>query len=117
MPVGTYLAAKYGYAPERVDAARAQVLRVLALLGRKLAASEAGGQAYLMGSNLSALDIQAATLVGLFAPLPPEQCAMLEPVRHAFNTLDPALRAAVPASLLRHRDIMLARHLRVPLLV
>jgi hypothetical protein len=39
---------------------------------------------------------------------------MLAPVRHAFETLDPAVREGVPAALVRHRDLMYQRHLALP---
>jgi hypothetical protein len=39
---------------------------------------------------------------------------MVPPVRRAFETLDADVRAAVPASLRAHRDLMFARHLPLP---
>jgi glutathione S-transferase len=113
-PVAAYLASKYGYAPDRVARARARAIAVLNLLARTL---DGHGGTYLLGHQPTALDVYAAVTLGAIAPLPPEQCDMLAPIRHAFETLDPALRAAVAPSLLRHRDMMYARHLRVPLRV
>ena len=40
---------------------------------------------------------------------------MPEPVRHAFEVLDKAVRDAVPTSLLRHRDRKYERHLPLPI--
>ncbi|MES1166263.1 MAG: hypothetical protein ABUR63_10920 [Verrucomicrobiota bacterium] len=113
-PVAAYLAPKYGYAADRVPAARARAVRVLNLLGRTLADSEAAGHAYMLGPTPTALDVYAATALGVIAPLPHEMCPMPDVVRHAFATLDADVRAAVPAALLRHRDLMYARHLRLP---
>ncbi|MFL5308565.1 MAG: hypothetical protein ACJ8F1_25355 [Polyangia bacterium] len=113
-PVAAYLAPKYGYAAERVPAARARAIRVLNLLARTLADSQAAGYVYMLGPTLTALDVYAATVLGVIAPLPHEQCPMPDVLRHAIATLDPDVRAAVPASLLHHRDLMYARHLRVP---
>ncbi|HVT07070.1 MAG TPA: hypothetical protein VHO67_06415 [Polyangia bacterium] len=113
-PVAAYLAPKYGYAADRVPAARARAIRVLNLLARTLADSEAAGYAYLLGPAPTALDVYAATSLGVIQPLPPEMCPMADVLRHAVATLDADVRAAVPASLLRHRDLMYARHLRVP---
>ena len=113
-PVAAYLAPKYGYAADRVPAARARAIRVLNLLARTLADSEAAGHAYMLGPALTALDVYAATVLGVIAPLPHQMCPMPDVLRHAIATLDPDVRAAVPASLLRHRDLMYARHLRVP---
>ncbi len=113
-PVAAYLAPKYGYAPERAADARARAIAVLGLLARTL---DGHGGTYLLGHRPTALDVCAAVTLGTIAPLPPDQCDMLAPVRHAFETLDPAVRAAVPVPLLRHRDMMYARHLRLPVRV
>jgi glutathione S-transferase len=115
--VAAYLAPKYGYAPERVPAARARAVSVLDLLARTLARSDAAGHPYMLGGAPTALDVYAATALGVIAPLPPEMCPIPAVIRHALETLDPEVRAAVPASLLRHRDMMYARHLAVPLRV
>lgn len=112
--VAAYLAPKYGYAADRVPAARARAIRVLKLLARTLADSQAAGHLYMLGATLTALDVYAATVLGVIAPLPHELCPMPDVLRHAIATLDPDVRAAVPASLLRHRDLMYARHLRRP---
>ncbi len=113
-PVAAFLAPKYGYAPDRADGARARAIAVLGLLARTL---ESHGGTYMLGHRPTALDVYTAVTLGVIAPLPPEQCDMLAPVRHAFETLDSAVRAAVPATLLRHRDMMYARHLRLPVQV
>ncbi|MES1165358.1 MAG: hypothetical protein ABUR63_06370 [Verrucomicrobiota bacterium] len=113
-PVAAYLAPKYGYAADRVPGARARAIRVLSLLARTLADSQAAGHPYMLGSAPTALDVYAATALGVIAPLPHDVCPMPDVVRHAVATLDADVRAAVPASLVRHRDLMYARHLRVP---
>ena len=112
--MAAYLAPKYGYAAERVPAARARAIRVLKLLARTLADSQAAGYVYMLGPTLTALDVYAATVLGVIAPLPHELCPMPDVLRHAIATLDPDVRAAVSASLLHHRDLMYARHLRLP---
>ncbi|HEY4186048.1 MAG TPA: hypothetical protein VGP07_13320 [Polyangia bacterium] len=109
VPAARYLAAKYGYAPERVAPARERLGQVLDALGARLA----DGRRYLLGT-LTALDIYAAVAMGVFAPLPEEQCPMAPPFRQAFSTLDDELRAAVPAALLAHRDFIYDRHLVLP---
>jgi glutathione S-transferase len=111
LPVATYLAPKYGYAPERVEPARAQAIAVLKVLTGTL---EGHGGTYMLGHALTALDVYAAVVLGVIVPLPHEVCPMPAALRHAFGTLDPAVRSAVSPSLLRHRDMMYARHLRTP---
>ncbi len=113
-PVAAYLAPKYGYAPDRVVAARARAIRVLNLLARTLSGSAAAGHPYMLGPAPTALDVYAATVLGVILPLPHDTCPMPDVVRHAIATVDAGVRAAVPASLLAHRDLMYARHLRLP---
>jgi len=111
LPVATYLAPKYGYAPDRAEAARARAIAVLDQLARTL---EGHGGPYMLGPALTALDVYAGVTVGILVPLPHEVCPMPAVLRHAFGTLDGAVRAAVSPALLRHRDMMYARHLRTP---
>src|SRR5205085_491188 len=66
-------------------------------------------------SLLPAVDIYSATFMTLFRPLPPEHCAMDAASRAAMETRDPATDAALDPVLLRHRDMMYAEHLELPL--
>jgi glutathione S-transferase len=115
--VAEYLAPRYGYAPERVDAARARARAVLGLFDRLLAESRARGHEYLLGPAPTALDLHCAVGLGVVIPLPEEECPMPAPVRHAFETLDEEVRAGVTGALLAHRALMYARHLVLPVRV
>jgi hypothetical protein len=111
--VAAYLAPRYGYAPELVPAARARALAVLAQLTR---VRDEPRDEYLLGPAPSALDVYAAVALGVVAPLPPEDCPMPAPVRHAFETVDAEVRAAVTPALLAHRALMYERrHLARPM--
>lgn len=110
--VSGYLAKKYGYDPERVDAVEARVHDLLRMFAARLHASNSG---YLLGDSLTAADIHLAASVALFSPLPPEQCAMLPPFRDAYAWMDDATRAALDPILLQHRDRIYADHLELPL--
>jgi hypothetical protein len=112
--VADSLAGKYGYAPERAAPARQRAVDVLECLGRTLESSQARGFDYYLGEAPSALDVYSAAGVGPIVPLPHEVCPMLAPVRHAFGAVAGMLRAAVPASIIRHRDLMYERHLPLP---
>jgi glutathione S-transferase len=112
--VADYLAPRYGYAQERVSAARGRVLRVLALLDRTLAESHARGHAYLLGAEPTALDVHCAVGLAPIIPMTEAECPMPPPVRRAFETLDEDVRAAVSSALLAHRALMFARHLVLP---
>jgi glutathione S-transferase len=113
-PVADYLAPRYGYAPERADAARARAIAVLGLLDRALAESRARGHEYLLGAAPTAVDIHCAAVLAPIVPMPEAECPMPPPVRRAFETLDEEVRDAVSDALLAHRALMFARHLVVP---
>ncbi|MDB4980430.1 MAG: hypothetical protein JWM82_1182 [Myxococcales bacterium] len=114
LPLAHYLGPKYGYAPDRAAAAKARVLSTLRLFGRLADDARTRGDGYLLGEAPTALDVYAATTLGMIAPLAHDLCPMVAPVRHAIETLDADVRAAVPASLLAHRDLMFERHLPLP---
>jgi glutathione S-transferase len=112
--VAEYLAPRYGYAPERVGAARTRALGVLAALDRALAESRARGHEYLLGPDPTALDIHCAVTLAVLAPMPDAECPMPAVVRRAFDTLDDEVRAAASSALRAHRAMMYARHLVLP---
>ncbi len=113
-PVAEYLAPRYGYAPERVAAARARAVGTLRLLDGVLAESRARGDDYFLGPAPTALDLHAAVGLAPIWPLPEEECPMPAPVRHAFETLDDEVKEAVSPALLAHRALMFSRHLVLP---
>ena len=111
-----YLAPKYGYTPERAEAAKVHVLSLPRRFGDLAQASRARGHQYLLGEHLTALDIYAATAVGVLALLPEEQCLGLPAaLRRAFETGAPDVTAAVPVVLREHRDLVYQRHLGLPI--
>jgi glutathione S-transferase len=108
-----YLGAKYGYAPERIEPARARATSVLDQLGHRLA----DGRRYLLGDSLTGVDVAAAAAMGVVTPLPEELCPMLPAFRAAYESLDPKFRAAAPPSLTAHRDFVYRTHLRLPVVL
>ena len=116
LPVASYLATKYGYAPERMPAARRRIAEVLGLLDATLAQSRAAGHEHLLGERLSALDIYAATFLTPVVGTPEEDCpAMLPAVRPAFAYVKEQIGAEVPATLVAHRAGMFRQHLPWPI--
>jgi glutathione S-transferase len=113
-PVGEYLAPRYGYAPERADEARARSIAVLRLLDRVLGESRARGHDYFLGAAPTALDVHAAVVLAPILPMPEAECPMPPPVRHAFETIDRDVKAAVSPALVEHRAMMFSRHLVLP---
>jgi glutathione S-transferase len=113
-PVAEYLGPRYGYAPDRVPAARARAVGTLRLLDAVLAESRGRGDGYFLGPSPTALDLHAAVALATIRPMPEAECPMLPPVRHAFETLDQEVQEAVSPALLEHRAQMFSRHLVVP---
>jgi glutathione S-transferase len=106
--VGQYLAARYGFVPERIPLARSRVSEGLALLADAL-----GGKPYFFGERLTALDIYSAAAINILDPLPEEQCSIMPPIRQAFESMKSQL--AVPPALIAHRARMYERHLELPI--
>jgi len=108
--VAQYLAPKYGYAPERVDAAAARVWSLFERFAQLL-----DGKTYAFGGALTALDLYIATAIAPFAPMSEALCPDTHPiVRHAFATAMPELSKAVPPVLVAHRDRIYEKHLELP---
>ena len=108
--IAQYLAPKYGYAPDRVDAARARVRSLFDRFARLLE-----GKTYALGGALTALDLYVATAIAPLAPMSEELCPDTHPVvRHAFATASPDLSNAIPPILAFHRDRIYAKHLELP---
>jgi glutathione S-transferase len=105
---------KYGYRPADAAAAPRRAADVLRQLDACLARSRAAGGRYLLGRELSALDVYWATFSNLLEPLPPEQLPMPDMFRVMFTATDPQIRAALSPALLAHRDFVFAEHLRLP---
>jgi glutathione S-transferase len=114
-PVAKYLGKKYGYSAEAGVAAAPRVVQLLNMLGTRLKAQKEKGSRYYVGNSLTAVDVYSATVMGLFRPLPQEQCELSASIRAALETRDPQTDAALDPILLGHRDMMYAEHLELPL--
>jgi len=88
---------------------------LLGLLATRLGSQHAAGSRYYVGDALTAVDVYAATVMAMFRPLPPGQCAMDASTRAAFETRDAETDAALDPVLLEHRDMMYSKHLELPL--
>ena len=106
---------KYLYTHERGAAAKAKVIEVLNLLAAQLAAQHQRGRRYLIGTQLSALDIYFSTFYALIEPLPPALCPMASDYRPAYTNQDEDIAAAVTPALAAHRDFIYTEHLVTPI--
>jgi glutathione S-transferase len=113
-PMARFLGPKYGYTEEDAAEAPGRVVEVLKLLRDRLYGQRAAGHRYLMGDQLSALDIYWATFCNLLAPLPPEKLPMPEPLRPIFTATDGDVKALLEGGLLEHRDFVYEEHLVLP---
>jgi hypothetical protein len=116
LPVGQYLARRYGYSPDAVALGRARIERQLHALRDRLRAQQALGHAYLGGARVAALDVYLATFLTPLSDITPEDCPQLEPVlRQAFAAAREAFGSLVPAELWAHRTRVFERHLGWPI--
>jgi glutathione S-transferase len=118
VPVAQYLAGKYSYAPARIPAALARLREILALFDAELARSRAAGHRYLLGAQLTAVDIYLATFLTYTLPLADADCPQLLPrVRPAFAYLVEQIGAHVPPALIAHRKHLFETHLPWPIVL
>ena len=116
LSVAQYLAPRYCYAPEHAARARARAVAILAFFDRLLAESRSAGHAYLLGDELSALDLYLATFLTPFVGVTVEECpAMAPPVRPAFQHLAEVIGADLPPALVEHRRKIYREHLPWPI--
>lgn len=114
-PVAKYLAGKYGYRADAGASHRRRVTDLLGMLAGALHSQRKRGSRFYIGETLSAVDIYSATCMALFDPLPPDRCAMSEPIRAAFAHLDEVTAKALDPILLEHRDLLYQEYLETPL--
>lgn len=113
--MGQYLGAKYGYTPERAEAAPARIMKILQALGDLLKSQQQKGRRYFIGSDLTALDIYWATFAALIEPLPPHLCPMADVFRNLYRNTNAAVQAAVSPIVMEHRDFIYNEHLELPI--
>jgi glutathione S-transferase len=108
------LAVKYGYDPALVDGARARVAEILRALSACIERQRSSGSRYLIGNQLSALDIYWATFCAIINPLPDDLCPMAPEFRRAYTNHDPVIAAATSPLLYEHRDFIYHEYLELP---
>ncbi len=109
------LAWKYGYDPSAVPAAARRVGDLLRLFTARLREQHAAGRDYLVGDQLSAVDIYWSTFAAMLKPLPPEQCAMPDWMRPMYDLTNTPDAPRVDPILLAHRDFIYGKHLQLPM--
>jgi hypothetical protein len=105
----------YGVTPETIARAPLRMISIMNGLSRQLHQQKAAGSEYLIGKQLSACDIHWAALSLFVSPLPPNECAMPDFMRHNYSDLTFEMAAALDPILLSHRDMIYQRHIGLPL--
>jgi glutathione S-transferase len=106
---------QYRYSRAAADAAVPRVVSLLRLLSEQLRKQRDKGHEYLMGPQLTALDIYWAAMAALVAPLPHELCPMPPALRPSYTVTEGPLFDALDPELLAHRDRVYERHLELPI--
>lgn len=111
------LGAKYGYSDHTGRSAGARVCEILDLLTQQLRRQHAAGHPYLMGPELSAVDLYWACFSQFLEPYPEDLSPMdhWPGLREGYTLHDPLVRQALAPELLAHRDLVYHEHLELPL--
>ena len=92
-----------------------RILVELGLLSQRLRSQQAQGRAYLMGAQLTALDIYWAAMAALLDPLPPALCKLPEGLRKSYTATQPEIVDALDPALIELRDTVYERFLELPI--
>ena len=111
----TALGEKYCYGPEAAAAAPHRCAEILRHLAARLERQKARGSDYLVGDDLTAVDLYWACAATLIRPLPHEDCPMPDLIREVYTNTDPVIEAAADPILLKHRDRIYERYLELPI--
>ena len=96
----------YGYSPSAAVAAAQRSIDILRLLSARIEAQQAAGKRYLVGDQLSAVDLYWAVFANIVDPLPHELCPMSDDFRAMYGNSPQAVRAMASPALLAHRDFV-----------
>ncbi|MGR8946467.1 MAG: hypothetical protein ACU84Q_00365 [Gammaproteobacteria bacterium] len=110
-----FLGEKYGYSPEAADRAGHEIAEILGVLNEQLANQKALGSQFLIGHQLSALDIYWAASCGLLAPMEEARCPMYDGFRGPYGNDHPAIEKALSDELIAHRDFIYQQYLELPI--
>lgn len=103
------LAGKYGFYPADVANAKSRAISILSLLDDRLSNNR-----YLLGSELSAVDVYWATFANMLTPLPEDLLPAARMIRSVYNNRDPDLGTAMTQRLRDHQRQVYEQHLELP---
>ena len=108
----------YHYSVAEAASAPANIIAILQRLSRQLQSQKEAGSRYLVGEQLSALDIYWACFSQMLDPLPSEVNPMPEYLYKVWGLTATAIQAAgyeIDPALLEHRDYIFPNYLQWPL--
>jgi hypothetical protein len=111
------MARKYSYSTDTARTASQRVIEILKGLSELFAQQKNLGRNFLIGNQLSALDIMWATFAALVKPLPEELCPLPPGLRASFTNDDPTINEAASPLLMEHRDFIYRQYLELPLIL
>jgi hypothetical protein len=110
-----FLGQKYGYTPAGAEKAALHIIDIVNTFADQITRQRAAGKRYLIGDQLSALDIYWAACCAILDPMPTERCPMADAFRGgAYGNSDPRIEKALIPALREHRDFIYDTHLEMP---
>ena len=106
---------KYGYSPTAADAAVDRTRVIIDSFAERLRRQHDNGSRFLIGDDLTALDIYWATFTALLVPLPEEVCPMPEWMRPMYDLRNHPSNIAIDPLLLKHRNFIYDEFLPQPM--
>jgi len=113
----SFLGSKYGYDENKLQTHSSRIVGILASMSAQLARQRALDRHYLIGEQLSALDIYWATTCGFLDPMPEDRCPMSTDFRqpHFYGSVNSDISNALTSELRAHRDFIYEEHLQLPI--
>ena len=111
----TFLGTKYGYSPQAADRAGYEIAEILDVFHAQLSKQKAAGRNFLIGDQLSAVDIYWAASCGLLSPMEEARCPMFDGFRGPYGNDHPAIAKSLTGELLAHRDFIYEEYLELPI--
>jgi hypothetical protein len=88
---------------------------ILETLSARLHKQQGMGSRYLVGEQLTALDLYWANMSQIIDPYPPEKNPMPDFFRQIWAPVRAAVESAIDPVLIAHRDYIFTQHLTLPL--
>lgn len=109
------MAAKYGWSEAELVLAGQRIQSCLEYFTIRLRMRHKLQSDYLVGTELTAVDIYLANFIAMFKPLPHGDNPMPDYMRRSYEDLPESQQAWLSEELLAHRDMMYQRHIALPL--